>query len=64
MRENDRHQILAGGMQSYMIGLDKEKLINIAKVYNIELGRYMPFVQMYENEMIKKQNRKMESSKS
>ena len=59
-REHDRVTINAGGMQHYVMCLDKEKLINIAKIYNIDLGRYMFAFRVYESKMLEKQNRDAE----
>jgi len=59
-RDNDRCTINAGGMQHYIMCLDKEKLTNIAKTYNIDLGKYMFALRVYENKILQKQNRELE----
>ena len=59
LRNNDNHCTVAGGMQHYVTGLDKERLITIAKEYGIELSRYMFLVEHYQNKLLLKQNREM-----
>ena len=47
-------------MQHFILGLDKSKLIPIAEVYGLEFDRIIPFVNMYEAEMLKQQQRRLE----
>ena len=46
---------LAGGMSHHVIGLDIDKLTRIAEKQNINLGRYMFAVELYESKMLDKQ---------
>lgn len=55
--KNDNCVLLAGGMSHSVMGLDRDKLNNIAKLYNIDLGRYLFAVDYYENKMLEKNER-------
>lgn len=57
MTKNDNSVFIAGGMGHAVIGIDRDKLNNIAKIYNIDLGRYMFAVDYYEEKMLEKNER-------
>ena len=42
-----------GGMSPVITGLDRFKLVELAKGYGIDLFRYMPMVDYYERKMLK-----------
>lgn len=60
LRNNDSTVIVAGGMQHYVIALDKSKLQAISESYGLDFGTILPFVQLYEQKLLEKQNRKSE----
>ena len=62
LRQNDSHVIVAGGMQHLVLGLDKSKLAPIAQAYGLDFGAIIPFVQLYEQAMLKKQQRVADQS--
>ena len=65
IRQNDHHVIVGGGMQHFILGLDKEKLGTIAdKYYNIDLGRFMFFINMYQNKLLERQHKLLNESKN
>jgi hypothetical protein len=64
LRGNDSHVISAGGMQHFVLGLDKSKLLPLAEVYGLEFDRIIPFVSLYESEMMKQQQRKLSENHS
>jgi len=57
LRQNDSHVLLAGGMGHIVMGLDKYKLSHLAPAYGIEYDRILPFINLYETEMLKRQQR-------
>jgi len=60
LRDNSNLTTLAGGMQHYVTGLDVDKLSRVAKGYGLNLFKYMFAVRMYENGILKAQEKNME----
>lgn len=54
---------IIGGMSFVFRGINKKYLIDMAKTFrNVELVRYEPFIDMYENGLRKLYNRKEEKN--
>ena len=45
-------------MDVIVTGLDRYKIVELAKVYNIDMSRYMFALDMFENEIVLAFNRK------
>jgi len=61
LRNNDGHVLVAGGMQHFILGLDKSRLLPLAQEYGLEFSRILPFVQLYERKMLERQSRQQKS---
>lgn len=59
IRDNDNLVTVAGGMEHHITGLDRFKLIHVAKkCYNINLSKYMFAVDLYERLLVRLSNDK------
>lgn len=50
-------------MQTITTGLDRYKLVNLAKDFNIDLAKYDFFVILYENEILKLEKKHLEKNR-
>lgn len=56
LQENTNLVTTAGGMEHYVTGLDRYKLVELARGYNINLFKYMFAVKLYEDGMLEIQS--------
>ena len=60
LRDNDNLVTVAGGMEHFVTGLDRSKLLHVARDgYGIDLPRYMFAVGWYEHGMLKQQQNRL-----
>jgi hypothetical protein len=55
---NSNLTTMVSGMAVFATGMDRAKLAIVAKEYGIEMSRYLNLIDLYENEMLKDQERK------
>lgn len=55
---NSNLTTMVSGMAVVVTGLDRSKLSEVAKHYGIDMSRYLNIIDLYENKMLKDQERR------
>lgn len=58
LRDNQNMVTAVSGMDYFITGVDRHKLTELAKGYHIEIFRYMFAVDMFENKLLERQERR------
>lgn len=60
-RQNENCVLTAGGMQHVITGLDKVALSQIAPLYGLDFGALLPFANLYEAQLLSRQQRDVDT---